>query len=120
VQLQITAPSSALSHLGADLQLFDLCISLQLSTPIQAHLVSPAGVSKQSNLALAVECASSSVSRMIAMKRAIRMSPSTSRWRSKIALHASVVAHFFEGDCSSQPNLARPLAPQLSVILIEG
>lgn len=57
LQLQIIAPSSPLSHLRSDLQLSDLCISLQLSAPMQAHLRSPCGVSKQSKCALAFECA---------------------------------------------------------------
>jgi hypothetical protein len=77
LQLQIGTPSSLWSHVGSVLQLSDFCIALQFSTPMQAHLCSPSGVSKQLKVARASEGARDNAS--ISRRRAVRISPSISR-----------------------------------------
>ena len=76
LQLQIIAPSWRLSHSGPDSQLSDFCISRQSYAPMQAHLRSPSGVSKQLNVAQAFERARNNAATMLSMRRADRISPS--------------------------------------------
>lgn len=78
LQLQIMAPSWRLSHSGLAWQLCDFCISLQSPDPTQAHL-RPSGVSKQSNVAQAIEQASNNAATTPNMRRADRISPPMSR-----------------------------------------
>jgi hypothetical protein len=79
LQLQIMTPSSLWSHVGSDLQLFDFCIALQFSTPMQPHLCSPSGVSKQLKVARASEGARDNAATSVSRRRAVRISPSISR-----------------------------------------
>ena len=72
------APSWRLSHSGLARQLCDFCISLQSPDPMQAHL-RPSGVSKQSNVAQAIEQASNNAATTPNMRRADRISPPMSR-----------------------------------------
>jgi hypothetical protein len=78
LQLQIMAPSWRLSHSALAWQLCDFCISLQSPDPMQAHL-RPSGVSKQSNVAQAIEQASNNAATTPNMRRADRISPPMSR-----------------------------------------
>jgi hypothetical protein len=71
-QLQITAPSSLLSHLAASEQLPDACIALQSRSPMQAQRRHSSGVLKQSN-APALEDVKDKAPKIASMRRAVRI-----------------------------------------------